>query len=177
MDRTQAANNVDIGGGKRGFRDRNLGTGVRGTTHAAADRNAVQEEIMSVIEAAGLTPDDGDWTQMLAGMRLLFGGGGSVGGSGWQKLPGGLIIQWGTYSSTTGALSNGVAEDAGVVVTFPHTFPGACFGVIATARDVVGGSLQEHAWVTSIGTANFTGGLSCKQASTAMTAFYIALGN
>jgi hypothetical protein len=71
MDRTQAANYVDIGGGKRGFRDRNLGTGVRGTTHAAADRNAVQESIVLAIEAAGLTPDANDWTLLTQAIRRL----------------------------------------------------------------------------------------------------------
>lgn len=71
MDRTQAANWVDIGGGKRGFRDRNLATGVRGTTHAAADRNAVQESIVLAIEAAGLTPNGSDWTLMTRAIRRL----------------------------------------------------------------------------------------------------------
>lgn len=74
MDRTQAANYVDIGGGKRGFRDRNLGTGVRGTTHSAADRNAVQEELMKLIEAAGLTPDPNDWGQVYEALKIIFGG-------------------------------------------------------------------------------------------------------
>lgn len=74
MDRTSASNYADIGGGKRGFRDRNLGAGTRGTTHAAADRNAVQEEILAVIEAAGLTPNAADWAQLLDALRELFGG-------------------------------------------------------------------------------------------------------
>ena len=42
--------------------------------------------------------------------------------NGYQKLPGGLIIQWGIAASTT----------IGVVVTFPIPFPTACFSVTST---------------------------------------------
>lgn len=75
MDRTSATDYTDIGGGKRGYRDRNLGSGIPGTALVAADRNAIQEELLSVIEAAGITPVAGTWTQLLAAMRTLFAGG------------------------------------------------------------------------------------------------------
>jgi len=52
----------------------------------------------------------------------------SLGSSGYQKLPGGLIVQWGTL--TTG----GSGSDA---VTFPITFPNACFGVYPAINDPV----------------------------------------
>lgn len=71
MDRTLAAGYVNIGGGRRGFRNRDISAGIRGTTHDAADRNAVQEEIMAVIEAAGLTPNASDWTQLLQAIRRI----------------------------------------------------------------------------------------------------------
>lgn len=74
MDRTQAGGYF-TSGGKRLFRDRDLAAGIHGTEHRAADRNAVQEEIMAVQEAAGLTPDAANWTQLLQALRRLFGGG------------------------------------------------------------------------------------------------------
>lgn len=74
MDRTKAPNWADIGGGRRGYRDKDLANGIWGTGLIAADRNAVQEEIMAVIEAAGLVPDVNDWTQLLRALRILSGG-------------------------------------------------------------------------------------------------------
>lgn len=177
MDRITGTNAVDIGGGKLGFRDRNLAAGITGTAIIARWLNGVQEELLGVIEEAGLTPDDENNGQLLAGLQLLFGGGGTLGASGWQRLPGGLIVQWGTFTGTTGGLVSGVAEHPAIGVSFPRTFPTACFGVIATALDVSGAVLQEHAWVSALSPAGFNGGLSCRQATTAMTAFYVALGH
>lgn len=139
--------------------------------------NMVQGELEAPVIAAGLTPSKSNWGQLLAAMNLLYGGGGSVGAGGWQKLPGGLIVQWGNYSGTTGSLISGVAESAGISVTFPTTFPNACFGVLATALDVSDAALQEHAWIAGTTASGMTAGLSCRQAATSMSAFYIALGN
>jgi len=65
MDRTSGADNVDIGGGKRGFRDENRAAGLIGTEVDALWTNSIQEELMAVIEDAGLVADEGDWTQLL----------------------------------------------------------------------------------------------------------------
>jgi hypothetical protein len=46
----------------------------------------------------------------------------SLSSSGYQKLPGGLIIQWGYQQTTTNT----------GVVTFPIAFPSACIGVQCT---------------------------------------------
>lgn len=45
----------------------------------------------------------------------------SLSANGYQKLPGGLIIQWGALNTTA---TNGT-------VTFPTAFPNACFSVVA----------------------------------------------
>lgn len=142
MDRTSAANYADIGGGKRGFRNRNLLTGVRGTMHDAADRNAVQEELLVTIEAAGLTPNAADWTQHLQALHVLFGGGGSLGTTGWQRLPGGLIIQWGNAS-----LPSTWANTSSVAVTLPLAFPTALYVATGSAR----GTARPGGWVPSVG--------------------------
>ncbi|MBX6376292.1 MAG: hypothetical protein IRZ13_18960 [Acetobacteraceae bacterium] len=71
MDRINGANTVDIGGGKRGFRDRNLLAGLSGTQVTAAFLNAVQEELLAVIEGAGLAPDENDWTQLRKAIQIL----------------------------------------------------------------------------------------------------------
>lgn len=53
---------------------------------------------------------------------------GSLSANGWVKLPGGLILQWGQVTTTTGGVS--------VPVTFPITFPSAVRTVLLTNRSV-----------------------------------------
>lgn len=47
----------------------------------------------------------------------------SLSGNGWQKLPSGLIIQWGSYITT----GNGAKE-----IPFPIAFPSGCVGLVVT---------------------------------------------
>jgi hypothetical protein len=124
MDRVNGANTVDIGGGKRGFRDRNLVAGLPGTQVPALHMNAVQEEILAVIETAGIVPSAANNAQLLAAGRALFGGVGSLGNTGYMRLPGGLIVQWGRVARASRAIS------ATAVVAFPIAFPTACYVVI-----------------------------------------------
>lgn len=67
MDRTTGENNVTVGG-KREFTD-----GPPGTTVEEVFLNAVQEEIVSAIEAAGLTPSSGDTTQLRQAILAFIG--------------------------------------------------------------------------------------------------------
>lgn len=126
MDRIAGTNVTDLGGGRRGFRDRNLSLGLRGTNHNAVYHNDLQEEIVGgIIEHAGLTPQAGQRTQLRQALTTLFGGGGTLAGSGWQRLPGGLIVQWGYFQPP-----NNSSQSWGV--TFPVAFPTANFVVLAT---------------------------------------------
>jgi len=54
--------------------------------------------------------------------------------NGYQKLPGGLVLQWGSAGS--------IAQDQSVTVTFPTPFPNACLGGFANNQNVasVGGT-------------------------------------
>lgn len=73
MDRITGAT-VDIGSGRRGFRDRNLGLNQSGTIPGAIWFNGAQEEIVRLIELLGLTPSDANREQMIQAMRRLAGG-------------------------------------------------------------------------------------------------------
>ncbi len=73
------------------------------------------------------------------------GGNQSLGTSGYQKLPGGLIMQWGN----TGALSGG----QNLTVTYPIAFPNAVFNVQTTV--IVSTDTNEIAHVYSVGTSTF----------------------
>ena len=72
MDRTTGADHIDLGAGRRGFRDENVLAGVAGTELLALWLNGVQEELLAVIEAAGIEPDPQDWTQLLQALQMLF---------------------------------------------------------------------------------------------------------
>lgn len=57
---------------------------------------------------------------------------------GYQELPGGLIIQWGSFTSTvtSGAGTTDTRMYQGTQsVTFPKPFPTAVIGIHATPRD------------------------------------------
>jgi len=71
MDRTSAPHHIDIGSGRRGFRDQNIANGQIGTRVDAPFLNSVQEEIMAVIEKAGINPDGSDWTQLWQALNRL----------------------------------------------------------------------------------------------------------
>ncbi|MBB2685136.1 UNVERIFIED_ORG: hypothetical protein GGD47_002724 [Rhizobium etli] len=72
MDRINGAGTIDIGGGRRGFRDENLGAGVEGTEVTALWANMIQEEIMKVCAMAGLSPSEADWTQLYQAIGILL---------------------------------------------------------------------------------------------------------
>lgn len=72
-DRTNGVNNIDIGVGRRGFRNRNLGLGQAGTIVDAEWANGIQEEIIRAIEVAGLTPAASNREQLIQAIRRLAG--------------------------------------------------------------------------------------------------------
>lgn len=75
--------------------------------------------------------------------------GSSLGVGGYQKLPSGMIIQWGTTTTTT----------SGSTVTFPIAFPNVAYGVTATSlnssaifatyQNLTTSGLTMQAWTTS----------------------------
>lgn len=69
-----------------------------------------------------------------------------TGTSGYQLLPSGLILQWGT----TGAVSN----DTATSISLPFTFPHACLNVQATDAFLGGVSANWSSY--SCGTTSFT---------------------
>lgn len=72
----------------------------------------------------------------------------SLASSGYYKHPGGLIEQWGTYSSA-------ITTEATVSVTFPIAFPTAAFGIWATTRNTAntttGCTVMQEVTLTTTG--------------------------
>ena len=97
------------------------------------------------------------------------GGNRSVAGNGYQKLPGGLILQWGTTSLLAG-------DSPGNAVSFPITFPTACFFVVGSAstNNSAGSGAAER---YSIGLHDWnTTGFTVENDSYATTATWFAIG-
>ena len=93
-------------------------------------------------------------------------GAASLAASGYQKLPNGFILQWGSAGTTSGA---GVSASP----TFPIAFPTACQSVIVMAAP---GSLatQYTPGITVKSTTGFTWGSAGSGFGTAN--YYIAVG-
>ena len=66
---------------------------------------------------------------------------------GYARLPGGLIVQWGSATITT--------NQGSLVVTLPISFPGANWGVLTT-MSFDGGNTAESLGVTARTQSNFT---------------------
>jgi hypothetical protein len=99
-----------------------LGGALFTATDAATARQTL-DMIVTTAEAQGWTNN----TKAISPLRLveaLKGGNQSLSSSGFQRLPGGLIIQWG-YSTTSGG---------GTTVTFPFAFPNSCLTVVASVN-------------------------------------------
>ena len=93
--------------------------------------HAIGEELRAVIVAGGLTPAQGTLTQVRDALDARYG---ATGGAqqllavrGYQKLPGGLILQWGQET-------NGAAGTTAIV--FPTPFLAACYVVMVTPRNL-----------------------------------------
>lgn len=87
----------------------------------------------------------------------------SLGASGYYKLPGGLIIQWGSFTFTSAGTNN----------IFPLAFPNSCKGLVTGL--IGGASVNTYAACSSPSTTGFTGYLSGSTGSA--TVFCIAIGN
>lgn len=69
MDRVNGLDWIDIGGGRRGFRGRNALAGLLGTEVPALWLNGVQEEVLAILEQAGIVPDAAVYTQLMQALR------------------------------------------------------------------------------------------------------------
>lgn len=98
----------------------------------------------SGITAGSFAPNSID----AAAAALAFSGANqSLATSGYQKLPSGLILQWGSF----GSINDGTTT----IVTFPISFPSAC--VFATAiKSEAGGSDPDGFSINARTAANMT---------------------
>jgi hypothetical protein len=140
--------------------DGNLSTSTPPTIPGAYAFYQLFAELLHVITAAGLTPDASNVTQLKSALDTLYassgaylttanftGGNQSLAANGYQRLPGGLILQWGTASVAFGTTQT---------VTFPTTFPNACRSVITQVPGYTSVAVETLGAPVTITAANFT---------------------
>ncbi|EHM03453.1 hypothetical protein HMPREF9946_00101 [Acetobacteraceae bacterium AT-5844] len=109
------------------FTGGNPSGGIPATRVRAWWLNMLMQELVGIVEAAGITPSAaGD--QVLTACRAMFGGTGRLDGNGYMRLPGGVILQWGLAVST--------GANTGVV--FPTGFPTRSTSIVITEQNAVG---------------------------------------
>jgi len=100
------------------FTDGSPAGGVPATTVPADWLNEIQEELMSILTAAGVTPVKGDRDQVLTALGKALGTlpefAWSDGENGYEKSPSGAIRQFGQTNIPGGA--------GGVIITMPIPF-------------------------------------------------------
>jgi hypothetical protein len=89
----------------------------------------------------------------------------SLAASGYQKLPGGLIMQWGISSS--------IGSDSSATITYPTAFPSAVGSVQITGNSGIILSGQGVQSVSSAGTSSF---IINNGMDAAMTFYWFAIG-
>jgi hypothetical protein len=97
-------------------------------------------------------------------LKTMLGYSQSFGASGYQVMPSGLIVQWGT----------GASGAAGSTVTFPTTFPNACYSVVGNHQGIVDVTITVNSITVTdfyVRAFNQSGGLLNAQYR------YIAIGN
>ena len=94
--------------------------------------------------------------------------GASLAASGYQKLPSGLIVQWGTFLSSGTSAGN-------AATAFPVAFPTACYGVFPSIAGAGSGDHTVQSGTLSTTTANLTTVLNTAIA-TGIGGYYFAIG-
>lgn len=129
---------ADLNGlGKAGFRRSDLVAGIAATQFNPDWANNVQEEIANAIEGAGIALNGGSKTQLLAAINALVlgrftGSNQQLSSNLWQKLPGGVLLQWGEIS-----LPASGSNTAQVSVVYPISFPNGLAGPFAIPYESV----------------------------------------
>ncbi|MBU9246359.1 gp53-like domain-containing protein [Burkholderia multivorans] len=126
-----------------------------------------------------ITDSAGNWYAV--GRSAFLGNTGSfassLASSGYQKLPSGLILQWGTWSTTTASTQSNGMYEGNSVTNFPIAFPNKCFFAEPTPFDVGGQGLGESSWVVGPpGNSNVNILAACRNASQVMYGTYFAAG-
>lgn len=127
--------------GTEGFwTEGNPATGVAATLERASWFNMMQEELRAIAVAGGQVPSKTSYNQILLALQAMYGSG-RVGhaytANDWVPLPGGLILQWGSFTMT----NTGTATDpysANLPIAFPNN---GLQGFVTPGNNLGGGAV------------------------------------
>ena len=93
------------------------------------------QKVRERVHNGGTTGTEADWDiiYMETSEDVLVGQVENLAETGYKKLPGGLILQWGRVQP-----SSNQSGEASQQVTLPVTFPKMCLGAFASVNDVSG---------------------------------------
>lgn len=152
---------TDAGTGRRLHQD----TAPVPTLLSAKDVNSVVWSLMRLLADAGVSAADFDpavpatYNRVSLAVQALSSGlsvanftgtNQSLSGNGWQKLPGGLVLQW--AAAAFADVVSGIPGTTGVI-TLPTTFPTACLQCFLTVGVSAGAASNMTASVTATTTS------------------------
>ncbi len=117
--------------------------------------NALQEEIVAVLAAAGIAPDKTNNGQLLAAIRVLVGGGGTSGSNAngyWEKRATNIMEQWGVIASAS-------STEGVVAVVFPVPFADTSY-VVSPVGFINAASQYKDTWPQIIENSKTVNGFS-----------------
>lgn len=141
MDYTTSPDFVTHGSGRRMHSD----AGPVDTVLSAQDINSLMWSLMQLLADAGVSAATFDPSNVATFNRVsaavaaratgLFTGASNVllATNGWQRLPSGLIVQWGENTSVLAVAPSSTTTPTSV--TFPVAFPATCANVQLTPRN------------------------------------------
>jgi len=129
MDYPKSDATVGLVGGK--FTDGDPGAGVAASRDPSSWANLVTDELLNVLVAGGIVPDEATNTQVRDAIQAIItgrftGSAQLLSAPGYQKFPGGLILQWGKGNGTTGGPAT---------IMFPTTFPNAIHAMTTSTQN------------------------------------------
>lgn len=132
------------------FTEGNPTAGTPATNVRASFLNMLQEELMSLLSAAGLTPSKTTYTQVRDAIKAIaisqFTQ--NLTSPGYVKFPNGLILQWGQSANVASSTTT---------TTFPIAFPNACLNVTGCGYQVAFG-VQAYIVLNGKGLSSFSWG-------------------
>jgi hypothetical protein len=141
------------------FTEGNPTAGTPATNVTGDWLNMMQEELMSLLTAAGLTPSKTTFTQVRDAIKAIaisqFTQ--NLATPGYVKLPNGLILQWGQAANVASSTTT---------TTFPIAFPTTCLAVTGSGFQVAFG-VQAYIVLNGKSVNSFTWGAFASNSGTA----------
>lgn len=172
MDYPKSDATVGLVDGK--FTDGNAAQGVPASRDPSAWANLVTDELLNVLTAGAVEPDETNNSQIVAAIQAIITGrftsNQQLASAGYQQFPGGLLLQWGSMAITSVANS-----PVSYNWTYPIAFPTNALGAWAVASQNINGTPVISC--EGLSTNTFVSGFMRSTDSISRTFRFLAIGN